>query len=80
MERFVSLVGRKPSYVDGHQHVHVYPHFAEAIAIVFDEYGVTKTRFPSEDMDEVGWMNDNPRKAFRQAVYRNVPFPPLDSL
>lgn len=80
MERFVSLVGRKPSYVDGHQHVHVYPRFAEAIAIVFHEYGVTKTRFPSEDMDEIGWMNDNPRKAFRQAVYRNVLLPPLVSL
>lgn len=51
-----------PPYVDGHQHVHVYPRFAEAIAMVLQEYGITKTRFPSEDMDEVGWMNDNPRK------------------
>ena len=39
MERFVSLVGCKPSYVDGHQHVHVYPRFAEAIAIVFHDLG-----------------------------------------
>ena len=61
-----------PPYVDGHQHVHVYPRFAEAIAMVLQEYGITTTRFPSEDMDEVGWMNDNPRKPFRQTVYRNV--------
>ena len=69
-----------PPYVDGHQHVHVYPRFAEAIAMVLQEYGITKTRFPSEDMDEVGWMNDNPRKPFRQTVYRNVLlFPPSHS-
>ena len=45
---------------------------AECIATVLEEYGITKTRFPSEDMDEVGWMNDNPRKPFRQSIHRNV--------
>lgn len=72
MERFVALVGHIPDYVDGHQHVHVYPRLAECIATVLEEYGITKTRFPSEDMDEVGWMNDNPRKPFRQAIHHNV--------
>lgn len=52
--------------------MHVYPRFAEAIAAVLQEYGISKVRFPSEDMDEVGWMNNNPRKPFRQTIYRNV--------
>ena len=36
------------------------------------EFGISKTRFPSEDMDEVSWMNTHPRKMFRQQVYENT--------
>ena len=66
------LVGARPDYVDGHQHVHMYPRFADRIATVFEEYGIHRTRFPSEDMEEVGWMNANPRKSFRQVTHQNV--------
>lgn len=52
--------------------MHVYPRLAKTIAKVAEEFHIMKTRFPSEDMDEVGWMNDNPRKPFRQVLYRNV--------
>ena len=72
IERFIQLTGRIPPYFDGHQHVHVYPRLASVFAKVASEYGIVKTRFPSEDMDEVGWMNDNPRKPFRQTLYINV--------
>ena len=37
-----------------------------------EELHITKTRFCSEDMNEVSWMNTNPRKSFRQLIYRNV--------
>ena len=72
LEKFRNLAGAYPEYVDGHQHVHTYPYLAETIASVFEEYGIHKTRFPSEDMDEVGWMNNNPRKPFRQLIYASV--------
>ena len=54
--------------------MHVYPRLAKTIAKVAEEFHIMKTRFPSEDMDEVGWMNDNPRKPFRQVLYHNVLF------
>lgn len=53
----------------------MYPRFASTLAKVAKEYGIFKTRFPSEDMDEVSWMNDNPRKPFRQTLYNNVSLP-----
>ena len=70
--RFQELMGETPCYMDGHQHVHLYPSLAETIASVMQEFGISKTRFPSEDMDEVSWMNTHPRKMFRQQVYENV--------
>lgn len=65
-------MGERPCYIDGHQHVHLYPCLTETIASVMEEFSITKTRFLSEDMNEVSWMNTNPRKSFRQLIYHNV--------
>lgn len=73
-------MGEPPCYMDGHQHVHLYPSLTETIASVMEEFHITKTRFLSEDMNEVSWMNSNPRKSFRQLIYQNVSLsPPIKS-
>lgn len=73
-------MGERPCYIDGHQHVHLYPCLTETVASVMEELHITKTRFLSEDMNEVSWMNTNPRKAFRQLIYQNVFLSLLPSL
>ena len=45
---------------------------AQVVLFAFLSRRSSVSSLPSEDMDEVGWMNDNPRKPFRQTVYRNV--------
>ena len=37
-----------PSYVDGHQHVHVIPLVTECLCQVMNKYNVIETRVPSE--------------------------------
>jgi predicted glycoside hydrolase/deacetylase ChbG (UPF0249 family) len=49
---FVELVGKKPTHVDGHQHVHVVPRFVETLAEVFQRAGIKTTRIPEQPMGE----------------------------
>ncbi|XP_007490458.1 carbohydrate deacetylase isoform X6 [Monodelphis domestica] len=48
LSRFRDLVGREPTHVDGHQHVHVLPGVRQVFAEVLREYGVRYTRVPVE--------------------------------
>jgi predicted glycoside hydrolase/deacetylase ChbG (UPF0249 family) len=47
---FAELMGRPPTHVDGHQHVHVVPRFVETLAKVFRRAGVRTVRIPEQTM------------------------------
>lgn len=49
---FTALVGKKPSHVDGHQHVHVVPRFVETLARTFWRAGIRTTRIPAQPMSD----------------------------
>ena len=42
--KFMSLLGRRASHLDGHNHVHVVPRVAEVVANVMAEMGVYRYR------------------------------------
>jgi predicted glycoside hydrolase/deacetylase ChbG (UPF0249 family) len=46
VDRFIELFGRKPSHVDGHNHVHIIPPFTEVIAKTMKKLGIYKARMP----------------------------------
>jgi predicted glycoside hydrolase/deacetylase ChbG (UPF0249 family) len=50
LDRFRSLVGREPSYVDGHNHVHVLPVVAAAMKELLPPRGIRWLRCPEEDL------------------------------
>jgi predicted glycoside hydrolase/deacetylase ChbG (UPF0249 family) len=47
---FEELVGKNPTHVDGHQHVHVIPRFVETLATVFGRAGIRTVRIPEQPM------------------------------
>lgn len=51
IDRFQSLMGRKPEHIDGHQHAHLLPGICEVFASVLRENGVRSTRCPYEDLE-----------------------------
>jgi predicted glycoside hydrolase/deacetylase ChbG (UPF0249 family) len=50
LDRFRSLVGREPSYVEGHNHVHVLPVVAAAMKELLPPRGIRWLRCPQEDL------------------------------
>jgi predicted glycoside hydrolase/deacetylase ChbG (UPF0249 family) len=48
VKKFVKLFRRRPSHVDGHNHVHIYPNVAKAIANPLSELGIYKVRMPTQ--------------------------------
>jgi predicted glycoside hydrolase/deacetylase ChbG (UPF0249 family) len=52
IEAFETLMGKKPTHVDGHQHVHVVPRFVETLADVFHRAGIRTTRIPEQPMPD----------------------------
>ena len=46
MREFVRVFRRRPSHVDGHNHIHVIPQIAEIISPIMSEYGIYLTRLP----------------------------------
>ncbi|XP_061187842.1 carbohydrate deacetylase-like [Saccostrea echinata] len=51
VDLFESLMGQKPSHVDGHQHAHLLPGICEIFGSVMKEHGVRSTRCPYEDLE-----------------------------
>jgi predicted glycoside hydrolase/deacetylase ChbG (UPF0249 family) len=47
VKQFMQLYKRRPSHVDGHNHVHLVPRVAKAIAMTMWECGIYKIRLPS---------------------------------
>mmetsp|Transcript_6411 Transcript_6411/g.11002 ORF Transcript_6411/g.11002 Transcript_6411/m.11002 type:complete len:641 (-) Transcript_6411:3194-5116(-) len=50
VERYRLLVQELPTYIDGHNHVHVLPLVAQELVRVMKNYGIRQVRIPSEQI------------------------------
>ncbi|XP_005391760.2 PREDICTED: carbohydrate deacetylase [Chinchilla lanigera] len=72
LSRFRELLGRPPTHVDGHQHVHVLPGVCQVFAEVLQACGVRFTRLPVEGgLGGCGWL-EAPARAFACTVERDA--------
>ncbi|XP_003419352.2 carbohydrate deacetylase [Loxodonta africana] len=72
LSRFRELLGRDPTHVDGHQHVHVLPGVCQVFAEALQAYGVRFTRLPLErGVGDCAWL-EAPARAFACAVGRDA--------
>ncbi|XP_032953583.1 carbohydrate deacetylase isoform X5 [Rhinolophus ferrumequinum] len=70
--RFRELLGRNPTHVDGHQHVHVLPGVCQVFAEVLQAHGVRFTRLPLErGVGGCTWL-EAPARAFACSVERDA--------
>lgn len=68
INKFVSIYGNMPHYIDGHQHVHVLPNVRECLLVCMTMHKITETRIPFElGLSECDWI-DKPRFEFYQKV------------
>ncbi|XP_056001018.1 carbohydrate deacetylase-like [Ostrea edulis] len=51
IDRFESLMGHKPTHIDGHQHAHLVPGVCEVFGSLLQENRVRSTRCPYEDLE-----------------------------
>ncbi|MBI4576470.1 MAG: ChbG/HpnK family deacetylase [Planctomycetes bacterium] len=66
-ERFVEALGRAPTHLDGHNHVHVYPGLPELTCRVAARFGVRAVRVPEEPPGPARWDELRPlARAARQ--------------
>ncbi|XP_008064924.1 carbohydrate deacetylase isoform X2 [Carlito syrichta] len=69
---FLELLGKAPTHVDGHQHVHVLPGVCQVFAEALQAYGVRFTRLPLErGVGSCMWLEAAAR-AFACAVERDA--------
>ncbi|XP_037679546.1 LOW QUALITY PROTEIN: carbohydrate deacetylase [Choloepus didactylus] len=72
LSRFRELMGRKPTHVDGHQHVHVLPGVCQVFAETLQASGVSFTRLPLErGVGGCAWLEAAAR-AFACSVERDA--------
>lgn len=72
LSRFRELLGRNPTHVDGHQHVHVLPGVCQVFAEVLQAHGVHFTRLPLEHgVGGCTWL-EAPARAFACSVERDA--------
>ncbi|XP_004628201.2 carbohydrate deacetylase [Octodon degus] len=72
LSRFKELLGRPPTHVDGHQHVHVLPGVCQVFAEALQAGGVRFTRLPLEGgVDGCTWL-EAPARAFACTVERDA--------
>ncbi|KAM7051514.1 carbohydrate deacetylase [Molossus nigricans] len=72
LSRFQELLGRNPTHVDGHQHVHVIPGVCQVFAEALQAYGVRFTRLPLErGLGDCTWL-EAPARAFACSVERDA--------
>lgn len=64
LERFKELTGSYPHHVDGHQHAHIVPKIPTIIAPILQQYGVSSTRIPDQDLDKLDWIEDDVRTRY----------------
>ena len=66
LELFRTLTGHYPLHCDSHQHVHIIPAIADAIAPIFHQYGVTSVRIPDEDVSDDTWLPREQSSRYKQ--------------
>ncbi|EPY86668.1 hypothetical protein CB1_000302015 [Camelus ferus] len=72
LSRFRELLGRDPTHVDGHQHVHVLPGVCQVFAEALQTCGVSFTRLPLErGVGGCAWL-EAPARSFASAVERDA--------
>ncbi|XP_032509768.1 carbohydrate deacetylase isoform X2 [Phocoena sinus] len=72
LSRFRELLGRDPTHVDGHQHVHVLPGVCQVFAEALQACGVRFTRLPMErGVGDCAWL-EAPARAFACAVEQDA--------
>ncbi|XP_030692160.1 carbohydrate deacetylase isoform X1 [Globicephala melas] len=72
LSRFRELLGRDPTHVDGHQHVHVLPGVCQVFAEALQACGVRFTRLPMErGVGGCAWL-EAPARAFACAVEQDA--------
>ncbi|XP_002741791.2 carbohydrate deacetylase-like [Saccoglossus kowalevskii] len=60
---FRQTLGYTPVYVDGHQHVHVFPGISQVFAEVLKEHNITLTRFPIQyNLEKCSWVLEEHKK------------------
>ena len=68
IERFKDLLGYLPTYVDGHQHIHICRKVRHLFADVLSAYGIRKTRVPFElEIRNCDWLRE-PQISFLETV------------
>ncbi|KAM5273560.1 carbohydrate deacetylase [Ctenodactylus gundi] len=70
--RFRELLGRAPTHVDGHQHVHVLPGVCQVFAEALQASGVRVTRLPLERGASGCARLESPARAFAGTVERDA--------
>jgi predicted glycoside hydrolase/deacetylase ChbG (UPF0249 family) len=65
---FMLLTGAAPTYLDGHQHVHVLPGVASVVARIAANAGIKWVRIPDEAHQHFEGHVDAPRAAFYRTV------------
>ncbi|RUS85743.1 hypothetical protein EGW08_006457 [Elysia chlorotica] len=61
---YKELVGEKPAYVDGHQHIHLHPVVVPIFAKLLSKHGIAVTRMPIEinlDLNAKPWLHHSPK-------------------
>ncbi|HEY2447049.1 MAG TPA: ChbG/HpnK family deacetylase [Rhizomicrobium sp.] len=72
IERFGDAVGKRPDYIDGHQHVHLFPVVREAIVQVASRIGAY-VRDASEPIDVTMWRRPAPlESAYLSCLSRSL--------
>ncbi|EDO47462.1 predicted protein [Nematostella vectensis] len=70
LQWFQDHVGRNPTHVDGHQHVHVFPAVCEILAATMQQMGLKKTRNPVElSLQSCPWIPQARLEFFNGVVH-----------
>jgi len=68
---FQNVFSTSPTFVDGHQHVHVIPEVAQVLAPCLRSFGIGESRIPLEDVSECDWIQPASRQQFYADVCQN---------
>ena len=77
LSRFVSILGRMPDFVDGHQHIHILPRVRQALIALFESGQLDRTRIYVRDCYEPPWRVLRRGVAVRRALAISVLSMPL---
>jgi predicted glycoside hydrolase/deacetylase ChbG (UPF0249 family) len=71
MEQCLTHYGQ-PTHVDGHHHIHIHPVVAKVLVGLFDRYGISFVRIPSEPLPPFGFIIEDEQIKKAEAVVRQA--------